>query len=427
MPTSVTFRKDLATLAIAAVAMFFAPPGLSDAKAQAHAQESLAGDKLSAALTNTRLKGVPTLAVFSSRVEPESGKLALELVEGAWARANRGLFQVLNIEKENDPAFVKSSGITRFPTVVVYGRGPQGVALLGSISGCDTAEALSARLAPYNLGLVSVPTGQPRDSAVSPANFPPEVYASTQYPPASAPPVSTPPPAVAQTPQVQTPNVGVVAAPAGLIQVPGQNFVIQQSAPQVFLAPSQAPIVYIPQMMTAAPAPSMGNVFLPAAPAPQPFLAAAPVPQQMAAAAAPAPAQAPMLSAGVGQVALSNQMLSMPTLGNSTRVRVRGPGLLASGLARLGERMIQLGRARIETVHSTELQSPFGQSSGPGLTTINTMSAAPIGLPQVTMVPAASTPPAAQQPPAACPPQPLAPALPTPQGVTQKPSWFGHK
>ncbi len=421
MPTSAYIRKDLATLAIAAVAMFFSPPGRS----VANAQESLAGDKLAEVLSNTRLKGVPTLAVFSSRDELASGRLATELVEGAWARSNRGLVQVLTIVKENDPAFVKSSGITRFPTVVVYGRGPQGVALLGSISGCNTAEALSARLVPYNLGLVSATAGQPNDPAVNPANFPNDIHASTQYPPANAPPVASAPPQVAQTPpQVPTPNVGVVAAPAGLIQVPGQNFLIQQSAPQVFVAPTQAPIVYVPQMMTAAPGPLMGNVFLPTAPAPQPVMAVAPGPQPLV--AATPPATAPMLSSGGGQVAISNQMLSMPTLGNTTRVRVRGPGLLASGLARVGERMIRLGRARIETVQTTELQSPFGQSSGPGLTNINTMTAAPIPQPQVTMIPVSSPPP---PPPAACPPPAPGPAptLPTPQGTTQKPSWWSHK
>ena len=69
--------------------------------------------------------------------------------------------------------------------------------------------------------------------------------------------------------------------------------------------------------------------------------------------------------------ALTSQSVSMPTSRSATRVRVRGPGPLASSLARLGERMTQLGKTRIETTQETEMAGSFTQPSG-GVATFQT-------------------------------------------------------
>ena len=189
---------------------------------------------------------------------------------------------------------------------------------------------------------------------------------------------------------------------------------IQQAPPQIVLAPTQAPIVYIPQMVAQPMLQPTANVFLPAAPVAQPmaYAPAAPTPV-----AVPAPmAYAPAAPAPVGGVALNSQVLSMPTLGSSTRVRVRGPGFLALGLAGLGERMARLGRSRIETVQSTDLQSPYAQYNPGGLATFSTQSVVPI--------PVMATPPAQ---PLAPPAQPVAPpTTASPQAEPRKHSWFGR-
>ncbi len=83
-----------------------------------------------------------------------------------------------------------------------------------------------------------------------------------------------------------------------------------------------------------------------------------------------APMAQPFVPAG-SMTALTNQSVSMPTSRSSTRVRVRGPGLFGSSLARLGERMTQLGKTRIETTQETEMAASFTQPSG-GVATFQT-------------------------------------------------------
>ena len=133
MRISAYFSRALAPLTVTAAVMLFSPPG----NRSAGAQDQPAADKLSEKLAYTRAKGVPTLVVFYSTDQPASVRFASELADGAWARTNRGLVQILNVSKETDPAFVKSLGIIRFPTVALYSRGQKGVELLATITGCD--------------------------------------------------------------------------------------------------------------------------------------------------------------------------------------------------------------------------------------------------------------------------------------------------
>ncbi len=139
----------------------------------------------------------------------------------------------------------------------------------------------------------------------------------------------------------------------------------------------------------------------------------------------------PVFPAGVGFAngpglnAITNQTVSVPTTRATNRVRVRGPGMLGSGLARLGERLTQFGRTRIETTQETDLYTPLSQPSG-GVATISSMGTTPL-IPQQNSV---SLPPGQgqgypgpqQQPP--CPPQGQCPS-PSPQAMPspQKGQW----
>ena len=344
---------------------------------------------LAIALETTRVKGVPTVAIYTSAEAPGSTRLAEEFATGPFARSNRGLVQVVTIANEAEPDAARAVGVAAFPSAAIYTRGPRGVALVGTIQGCASAADLTAKLRAYDLGT----TPGAADPAVSPAHFGSVAQPSTQMQtPAPPPAAPTPAPTLSYSPpQTQTPPPALMYAPAqpvGLIQMPSQNLMIQQAPPQIYLAPTQAPMVYMPQV--AMPAAPTSNMFLPQqpnlaavqpqqqpmpmqAPAPQPMLAAAPMPALAVA------APQPMLAAG-----MTSQSLSLPSARSTTRVRVTGPGPFRLGLARLGERMVQLGRSRVRTVQETTLESPYSQS-GPGLTTISSTASAPAPPPQMTL------------------------------------------
>ena len=332
---------------------------------------------------------------------------------------------------------MRTVGITRFPSVAVYVRSTKGVSHLATITDFATAEALVSRLRDLDLGLDTVAKS---DLAVKQTGLGGDVYPSQQYgPPApSWPQVQMCPPAQPQpqpTTLTLTPSVQpTLTTSTSLVQLPSQNLVLQQAPPQVFLAPANPTLTLSAAL--ANPAPSLtlmttpsnqptGNLFLSSptlavAPAPAPTLTSGP-PTAISANVAAAPAT---LTTGppTPMAAVTNQTLSLATTGAKTRVRVRGPGLLASGLSRLGERLIQLGRTRIETTQETTLEAPATQASGGGLTTISTTSTTPVAQPQTTMLMTAPQPQLQQQP---CPPQgpsvpPSGPTMPTPQTSSAK-------
>ena len=387
---------------------------------------------MDAALTTTRTRGVATVAVFTAPERPASARFWAEFNEGAWARANRGLVQLVNVPKERNADLVRALGITRFPTVVIFGRGPGGVgvAKLGTITDCETPEGLAQWLRALDPGAARA------DAAVARTLYGGDVYPSQQVPP----PAAQAPPQVQAQPQPQPAPMLMAAPPAvsttaTMIQVPSQNLMIQQAPPQVFLAPQPSPLVYVPQVMNAAPAPAMApsapaaNLFmmapapaLAAAPAPQPTLAAAPPTLALAASPAAAPATLAVAASGPQTLAVNNQTLSLASTGTRSRVRVKGPGLLSASLARFGERLTQLGRTRIVSVQETTLEAPAAQAPAAGLTTISTTSAAPVAPPPATVL--LQAPPAPPAPPHVCKPpcqhqhQGPPPLRPTPQDAS---------
>jgi hypothetical protein len=338
---------------------------------------------------------------------------------GEWARGHRGLVQVVSASPEAEPSLVQALKVTQYPTAIVYLRGPKGLSTYSTTAECGTPEALGDWLD----GLIAGPRAAATlDPAVDRTSHGHGAYPSQQgYVPPAAPVA----PQVTGAPAMIAGVAPQVTTSANVIQVPSQNFVIQQGAPQIFMAPSQAPVVYVPQgtamaasipsAPAAMPAPA-GNLFLPsggAMPAGAPVaIAAAPASVPVATGLAAVPAAAPTMGlaavpvapAGVAVAAsqpaalaaVTNQQLNLPTEAARTRVRVRGPGLFASSAARFGERLTRLGRTRIETVQETTLAAPLTQTAGGGMTTISSTSAVPVAPPQTTsvLVPAgAPTPP----------------------------------
>jgi hypothetical protein len=254
-----------------------------------------------------------------------------------------------------------------------------------------------------------------------------EAYASPQQPYAPAQPQAMPAaapqfPAVTQTVTPMTTLVPQAAAPmaSAMVQVPVVYMPQAMSAPPSnFFLPSSAmgaqPMAAQPMAAQPMAAQPMAAVPMAVQPmAAQPMAAVAMAAQPMA--AVPMAAQ-PMAAVAMGAQpaasafgAITNQSISVPTSRSGTRVRVRGPGLLGSSLARFGERLTQFGRTRIETVSETELAAPLTQPSG-GIATIQTAASTPLVAPQS----ATTTVPLQAQPQSA----PPAPPLPTPQASPQ--------
>ncbi len=394
---------------------------------------------LDLALATTRTRGAETVAVFTDTDQPASVQFWEGFRDGAWARANRGLVQVVNVSKTDNPDVFALMNVSRVPTVVVYARRGEKLVKLGAITDCDSPEGLSGWLRALELGR----SGQ-SDTSVTPTIFGGDVRPSPQF--QATTPVPAPP--VAQTPQPQQQQVMMVASQPGttsaaVVQVPSQNLMIQQAPPQIFLAPQASPMVYVPQVASAAPVAMPTLAMAPSAPAANLFMATATVaptqPAQQPTLAVAAPASAPAtlaLAAGGPALAVNNQSLSLASTGTRSRVRVRGPGLLNSGLARFGERLTRLGRTRIESVQETTLEAPVSQGTPTGLTTISTTSAAPIvpqQQPTICLQPEEEVcrhkckrpcrhrehAPCQHEPEATCPP-PLSPGAPSPQGNDQR-------
>jgi hypothetical protein len=238
----------------------------------------------------------------------------------------------------------------------------------------------------------------------------------------SVPSPQAPTPAIPQsfpTQSVSPPQAALPQSMPAMLPVAPVPFSYPVSPPapsNYFLPPTAAPFGMYPPAMPYGIQPSPMPYAMPYAMQPmmQPVMPVA-MPAAMPYATTPAvpfagtpPAQ-PL--AGVG--AFTNQSVSVPTSRSSSRVRVRGPGLLGSGIARLGEFMTLAGRTRIENIQETQLETPFAQPAG-GVANIQSIAAAPLIAPQSSLTYPAPPPPQAQ-------PQsvPTAPPAPTPSPQSQ--------
>lgn len=426
--------KGRALATVLGVALVVGGAGFRTARADDGTGRGQGTTGLATALETTRNLGAPTVVLVVSDADPAAMQLWSELSQGSWARSQRGLVQLVRLTKERDSSFLKAMNLTKLPAALVYVRGPKGLLLRNLGSELGTAESLAGRLS-----MIAVAEDVPGklDPSVGRAAHGADPYPSSQYaappPPLQTPvPQPQPQPTLTLTPAAPTPTL---TSTAGVVQVPGQNFVIQQGAPQIFIAPAQSPVVYVPQTTQAAPTGTLTLAAAPAQPAatgptltlsPSPVAVTAPAPTLAVAAvpaAPPATAAVPVtLAAGAPTVAtaapalaaVTNQTLSLPANASRTRIRVRGPGIVASSLARVGERLIRLGQAKIETVQETTLEAPYPQSSANGVATISTTQTSPITPPPQTLT---GSIPQVQIPPP-CPPETTPPpATPSPQSA----------
>jgi hypothetical protein len=225
-------------------------------------------------------------------------------------------------------------------------------------------------------------------------------YASDQSPPAypSTQPNYPPAPTAPTAPQTYAPYVPVYSQQYAPVMQP-------MAAPPAYYYPQPAPVAPPNYFMPSAappPAPMAPQPVAYAPMAPQPVAYAPVAPQPVAyAPMAPQPmayapvAPQPVAGAAAGAM-LTNQTVAVPTSRSTTRVRVRGPGMINAGLARFGERLMTLGRTRIQTVQETELEAPTAQPTG-GLATISTSAASPVA-PIAPTAPTAPTAPEAPSP-----------------------------
>ncbi len=227
-----------------------ARPLRAEAQEAAGQLQGVAG--FTSALQTSRTRGAATIVVVTAIDQPATARLCIDLAQGEWARSQRGLVQIVGLTKEHDADLVCSLGVTRFPTVFVYARGPKGVGLLGFDQRLHDGRCPgrpAPRIRPGGC------RSRPRRSRGAARAMYGDVYPSQQNPPPPPPqpapaPAPQPAPTLTLAPAAPTPTL---TTSAGLIQMPGQNFVIQQGAAQIFVAPAQTPVVYVPQTMNAAP------------------------------------------------------------------------------------------------------------------------------------------------------------------------------
>ena len=291
----------------------------------------------------------------------------------------------------------------------------------------------TARPKPALAGAASSPA--PVDSSVKRTGGHHESVASPQVPVEQAPqapmkPQPAPPAPVAPVAPVQPtyvpqyqPTYPAYAPVAPTAPVTGYYYVQQPVAPAPMapmapVAPTAPTNFFLPTspppMAPAAPQPVAPMAF---APAPQPMafapMAFAPAPQPVAF----APVSAQPIAPVSGAANLTNQTVSVPTSRSSTRVRVRGPGMINAGLARFGERLVQLGR----TQDPDRPGDRTGVSAGPAV------GGSGDDLDHRGHAHCSGGPRRAQIPPQA-PQVPVVPEGPTasPQGVHQKHSLIHH-
>ena len=205
---------------------------------------------VSAALGHMKTGGAPLVVVVTSAARPESRAFCRALIDGPWARANRGLVQVVELPAEGNAATVERLRVTAMPAVLAYTAGPEGPACRGMKAGGSPDEA-AAWLGSMGIGDAAdglgdgrpggdarrITTAIPRPS--SPYYAPPRrrrsagppcalLHADLRRPPRPAPTYVT----------GRSPMMARRGRRRRIVQLPGPNVVVQQGQPQVFVTPA---------------------------------------------------------------------------------------------------------------------------------------------------------------------------------------------
>jgi hypothetical protein len=416
------------------------------------------------AIQDTLRTGRPTLLVVTSRAHPASGQLWQALSNDPQAQSVRQAFQVVELSAEANPQRIQSLQVTSFPTLIVYGRGANGLTMLGVEAGSmDLPFALgwlsglktTASTASGSRGDIRPPLAGGRDANLARAGYH-DHYPSAQqpspqyYPPPPAPPA--PPPAPAQPMVPVAPVAPIYSAPAPqpvVVSAPSPPVVFQPSAPTIVVGPTPQPNIVFAQ----APAPTVTYAMAPSAPAP-----AAPAPTNLFTQPAPAPAPAPSAPApsaaaplAYAPVAYAPQVAMAPAapapqVGQSPLLAaaiLTNPRLWERILGAIGEHLAQKKQPRIQMAPAPTVAqapvAPAGYAPAPAPSGAAPLAYAPMAAAVQPMMLALPTAPApAYVPvapvyaPAAAPTYPPAyqappPSAPSPQsGYYPAPPKSGH-
>ena len=183
------------------------------------------GSDYRAALEIARTRGVPMVVIVTARDVSVSLRLWDEFQDGPWARTHRGLVLVVQVCRESEPQLVRTWNITRFPTAIVFSPDANGMTALGSTSDC-AGGAAAGRMA-RRARLRREGTGRARSERPPRPRSGPMLTRLSNSRRLHQP---RPP----RRPLTARPRAPAYAAPlattsAGIIQVPSQNYVIQQA------------------------------------------------------------------------------------------------------------------------------------------------------------------------------------------------------
>ena len=183
---------------------------------------------LSRALHATASTGVPTVVIVTSPAEPASLQLCRSLASSPEAARLSGSFQFAEMASDLYKDQLGRLGIRRFPTLIVYRRGPRGLEAVASMTGLSQPGQVVQWLGLLGVAPTTVATADPAvvraghgAAAASGQTYPSEQQPQ-QPPPPSKQPMTPPQP----PPYVPPPSYGPppVAAP-----------------PQTYMAPYPAP------------------------------------------------------------------------------------------------------------------------------------------------------------------------------------------
>lgn len=336
-----SYRKSCCFLALG-LACVVHPWIAGSGRAESEARPlEVKADALTRALGRTMGSGRPTVLVVTLANQPDTqvGWRALKTMPKFQALSRAGQFIELNAGSEQ--AAMTRFGITSFPALRVFRKGPEGLVLAASQDGLKDAYAMIGWLSTAGIEAATSSPVPSIDPSLVQANYPsPSGQGPTPPPPPSAP---APPPA-APPATVSLPVTSVYSAPGPgpvVLSAPTTPVVFQPQASQIVVGPTPPPNIFIASGPSTPPNITM---MAPAAPA---------TPPQLMLGAPSAPAAAP----GLAPAAPPNQAQSGPAALALGYV-LTNPGVIDRILGAIGRLLASRSNPRIQMAPS--MPATFG-------------------------------------------------------------------